>query len=180
VPTGKLQAKRYSQAIFEIAKEKNTLNKWSEDLSRIVSLSQNPEFVAVIDNPRFSFDDKFKLVSNQLKSSDPLVLNMVKLLISRGNFGLVSEIYSEYNGLLDSYHGMEKAEVTTAVELEDKEKVALVERLESLTGKKINLTVKVDPTIIGGIIVRIGGKLIDGSSSSQLSALNSEMADARR
>jgi F-type H+-transporting ATPase subunit delta len=179
VPTGRLQAKRFSQAIFEIAKEKNTLDKWFEDLSLIASLSRNPEFVAAVDNPRFSFEDKFKLVSNQLKSKDPLVLNLTKLLISRGNFGLIAEIHSEYNRLLDNYRNIEQAEVTTAVALEDKEKAALVGRLEALTGKKIKLSAKVDPVILGGIIIRVGGKLLDGSTSNQLAALKAEMTGSK-
>lgn len=179
MPGGKLQAKRYSQAIFEIAEERNTFDKWSEDLSKIASLLQNHELSSIIDNPRFSLEDKYKLISTSLDSSDTLVLNLVKLLISRGNFGLIADIYSEYSGLLDSYRKVEKAEVTTAIPLEEHEKVDIISRLEELTGKKINMTVKVDSSIIGGIIIRIGGKLLDGSTSSKLAFLRNEMGGAK-
>ena len=80
---------------------------------------------------------------------------------------------------MDSYHGIEKAEVTTAVALEDNEKSALVSRLEELTGKKIHLTANVDDSIVGGIVIRVGGKLLDGSTSSRLAALKNEMAGTR-
>jgi F-type H+-transporting ATPase subunit delta len=173
-----LQAKRYAQAIFEIAQERKETDKWQIDLQRAAALTGNPEFVAVMDNPRFSFEDKAKLLSRQIGDINPLVLNLAYLLITRGKFSLLSGVSSEYQQLLDSHRGIEKAEVTTAVPLDEGDKPLLTKRLEALSGKKIIMALNVDPKIIGGIIIRIGGKLIDGSTISRLAALNEELASA--
>jgi F-type H+-transporting ATPase subunit delta len=171
-----LEAKRYAQAVFEIAKESNELDQWLQDLQRVGLLSQDAEFVSYMQSPKTSFDIKSKLLSNQVKELNPLVMNLMLLLTSKGKFGLISAIRVEYENLLNDYRGIEKAEVITAVPLEEIEKKSLVSSLEALSGKKIILSVKVDSSIIGGIVIKVGGKLIDGSTSSRLSALKGELA----
>jgi F-type H+-transporting ATPase subunit delta len=171
-----LQPGRYAQAVFEIAQERKELDKWQADLQRIAALAQNAEFVAVMENPKFKFEDKSKLLLAQIGTINSLALNFALLITSQGQFGLVSDIYTEYQQLLDRLKGIEKAEVVTAVTLTEKEIAELAERLGKLTAKKVVLTARVDPGIIGGIVVRIGGKLMDGSTSNQLAALRNELA----
>ena len=173
-----LQAKRFSQAVFEIAGKRNEFEKWQEDLRKLALLARNPEFIAAIDNPKFSVENKFKLLNNQVKGIGSLALNLANILINGNNFVLISGISAGYLELLDRYRGIEKAEVTTAVPLDETEKSELAARLNTLVNKKIVLSVKVDPTIVGGIIVRVGGKIIDGSTKSQLAALRNELAGA--
>lgn len=175
-----LQAKRYAQAIFEIALEKKELDKWQADLQRIAVLTQDAEFVAVMDNPKYSFEAKSKLISNQIGQINPLAKNLAFLLISRGLFSIIQEVYAEYQLLLDNFRGIEKADITTAVPLSDAEKNQLTESLRALTGKKIILSLNVDPSIIGGLVIRVGGRLIDGSTNSQLAALKGELAGMGR
>jgi F-type H+-transporting ATPase subunit delta len=172
-----LQAKRYSQAIFEIAKEHNTFDKWQENLQKIVLLAQNPEFVSVMENPKFSTEEKVKLLDVQLKNTDPLALNLAYLLTGKGVFGLITDIYADYQKILDNYRGIDQAEVTTAVPLNETEKQQMAERLSQITGRKIIMTMHVDPNIIGGVIAKVGEKLIDGSTRSQLAALKNDLAN---
>jgi F-type H+-transporting ATPase subunit delta len=89
---------------------------------------------------------------------------------------MIGEIADEYQRLLDSYHGIERAEVTTAVALDDKEKQRLEEQLGVVVGKKVVLEPKVDSSLIGGIVARVGGKLLDGSTHSKLMALKNALA----
>ena len=173
-----LQAKRYSQAVFEIARERNELDKWQGDLQKLAHLAQNPEFVSVIDNPKFSIEDKSKLLKSQVKDIGQMALNLAYILIHQNKFSLITAISEGYQELWNEYRGIEKAEVTTAVPLDEGEKSKLIERISALIGKKIVLSLKVDPTIVGGIIVRVGGKIIDGSTKSQLAALRSELVSA--
>ena len=103
-------------------------------------------------------------------------LRMIRSLFrSRSGIGMIGEIAGEYQRLLDAYHGIQEAEVTTAVPLDDADKERLAERLGSLLGSKITLKSNVDPEILGGIIARIGGKLLDGSTRSKLAALKREL-----
>jgi F-type H+-transporting ATPase subunit delta len=173
--TAKHQAKRYSQAVFEMALERNELDKWNTDLQFLDALSRNVEFVSVMENPKYSFENKAKLLESQIKGISKLAANLVYLITSKGQFSLLSGICSEYRLLLDNFKGIEKAEVTTAIQLEEKEISKLAEQLGIMSGKKVILSLNIDPQIIGGIIMRIGGKIIDGSTRGQLLALRNEL-----
>lgn len=176
--TSALQAKRYAQAVFEIAKEKKEMDRWRADLQRTAALASLPELAEVMDNPRFSFEDKSRFISQQIQNINPLILNFLYLLISKGKFGLLPDIAAEYQRLLDRSQGIERAEITTAVAMSDAEMSTLAGHLSSLTGKKIKMTSNIDPEIIGGIVIRIEGKLIDGSTASRLAALKDELSGA--
>jgi F-type H+-transporting ATPase subunit delta len=173
-----IQAKRYSQAVFEIAKEHRELEKWQSDLQKLTALAGNSDFSAVIENPKFSFTEKKKLLDLQITDISQLACNLAYILTEQGKFGLINEIETDYQKLWDNERKIEVAEVTTAVQLDEKEQVKIEEYLEKIFGKKINLVVKVDPNIIGGMVARVGGKIIDGSTSSQLAALKNELASA--
>jgi F-type H+-transporting ATPase subunit delta len=174
-----LKAKRYSKAVFEIAQERNELEKWLRDLQILAALAQNGDFVSVMENPNFSFQNKSQLLESQLKNFSPLAMNLALILTRLGKFGLISSIYDAFQELLDNYYGIEKAEVTTAIPLDEQERAKLSYYLNGITGKKIELKEKIDPDIIGGVIARVGGKIIDGSTSIQLTSLKSELTSAR-
>ena len=173
-----LQAKRYSQALFEIAKERNEFDNWQENLRKIAAFAQNSEFVEVMENPQFPIEEKFKLLDVRLKNISPLALNLAYILADKGSFDLITYISVDYKKLLDSYRGIEQAEVTTAVPLSEKEQKEMAVRLGAITGKKVVMTLRVDPEIIGGVIAKVGDKIIDGSTRSQLEDLKNELSGA--
>ena len=88
---------------------------------------------------------------------------------------MVGDIADGYQRLLDSYRGIEQAEVTTAVPLDDEDKPRLEEYLGAIVGKKVVLKPEIDSSLIGGVIARVGGKLLDGSTRSKLEALKREL-----
>ena len=171
----RVYAKRYSQAVFEIALERKELDRWQTDLRKIASLSEDATFIAFLESPRFHFDDKARLLSERLSDINPLALNLVYLLIARGRLSMVGDIADGYQRLLDGYRGIERAEITTAVPLDDEDKQRLEERLGAIVGKKAVLKPEVDSSVIGGIVARIGDKLLDGSTRSQFMALKKEL-----
>jgi len=168
-------AKRYSQAVFEIALERKELDRWLADLRKVASLGEDATLVAWFESPKFHFDVKAKLLSEQLSDINPLALNLACLLVARGRLSMAGDIADEYQRLLDSYRGIEQAEVTTAVPLDDEDKTRLAERLSAVIGKKVVLKPRVDSSLLGGIVARIGDKLLDGSTSSRLTALKREL-----
>jgi F-type H+-transporting ATPase subunit delta len=174
----RLQAKRYSQAVFQIALQRKELERWQSDLKKIAALAQNVDLASAIDNPRFSFEQKSRLLRSQLKDVSPLAMNLACILTNQGNFSLIQEIFSAYQELMDDYKGIEKAEVITSVPLDEKEKSRLIAYLESITGKKIMLMEKVDTSIIGGLVARVGGKILDGSTFRQLALLRDNLTKA--
>ncbi len=169
-------ARRYSQAVFDIARERNELDKWQSDLRKIATLGEDARFIALMENPKIHFEDKAKLLSKVLGDVNPLALNLVYLLVTKGRLSMVADIADEYQRLLDSYRGIERAEVTTAIELDAEDKRKLEERLEAVVGKKVVVKPRVDPSVLGGVVARIGGKLLDGSTRSKLMALKKALA----
>jgi len=168
-------AKRYAQAVFEIASEKKELDRWQSDLEKVTRLSQDAEILAFLESPKVHFDDKVRLLSQRLGGINPLTLNLVYLLVAMGRPGMIGDIADEYQRLLDSYRGIERAEVATAIPLGAQDKLKLSQRLGALVGKKIVLKAEVDPKLISGMVVRVGGKLLDGSTRSKLAALKREL-----
>ena len=176
----RVYARRYSQAVFTIALERNELDRWQYDLGKIAGLVQDEAVLAWLESPKLHFEEKAKLLSEQLGDMNPLALNLTYLLVTKGRAGMIGEIADEYQLLLDNYHGIEQAEVTTAVPLDDKDKSRLAEYLGAAVGKKVVLKPEVDSSLVGGIIARISGKLLDGSTRSRLTALRNELAGAGR
>ena len=176
----KIHTRRYAQAVFEIALETKELDRWQSDLQRIASLAEADTLVAFLESPKIQFDDKAKLLSEQLKDVNPLVLNLVYLLAARGILRSLGDIANDYQQLLNSYRGIETAEVFTATGLEERDKQRLAEHLSAMVGKKVTLKTEVEPRLIGGVIAKIGGKLLDGSTRSKLDALRKELVRAGR
>ena len=175
-----IQAKRYSQAFFELALENKAIDRWASDLQRIVAAASIQEFSEVMGSPRFSIEKKIKLLQKQFQGISPQALNLVSILAQKGNFALIKTIYADFLAMVDQYKGTAKAEVTTALLIDDRQKASLTESLSKLTGKKVEVSFAVDPGIIGGMIARVDGKIVDGSTRSQLIALKSNIVNSGR
>lgn len=176
----KANARRYAQAIFEIALEQKELERWQSDLQVATDALSNAEFLAVMESPKIRFEDKFKLIKEGLADIGPLALNLIHLLIVKNSISLVSEIAGEYQRLVNSHYGIQTAEVVTAVPIDDKDKDKLAENLGAILDSKIIVESSVDPGILGGVIARVGGKLLDGSTRSKLAALKRELVGSGR
>ena len=173
-------SKRYAQAVFEIALETGELERWQSDLAKIVPTVSDKDFKAFLENPKIHFSEKEKLLSEQMKEINPLTLNLILLLVSRGRLDTIGEIADEYRRLWNSYRGIELAEVTTAVPLAKEDEQKLARHLGRMVGKKVEIRVDINPGVIGGFIARIGDRLLDGSTRSQLAALKKALAGAER
>ncbi len=169
-------ARRYAQAVFEIAREKQELDRWQSDLSRLAGLGEDAAVITLLENPRLRFSDKVKVLSENLGDMNPQALNLAYLLVARGKLSMIGEIAHEYQRLWNSHRGIEEAEVITAVPLDDGDKQKLARRLGTLVGKEVVIKAEVDSNILGGIIARIGGQLFDGSTRSRLEALKQKLS----
>lgn len=171
----RVAAKRHAQAAFQIALERDELEIWRGDLERLSALVKDPLLFAFLESPRINFEEKGRILRQGLEGVNPLVMNLALLVVARGRLDLVADMVLEYGQLVDEQRGIAHAEVATAVpiELEDKDK--LVGYLSDLVGLKIVLTERVDPSIIGGLVARVGDKIIDGSTRSRLLALRESL-----
>jgi F-type H+-transporting ATPase subunit delta len=171
-------AKRYAQAVYQLAREKNEVEKWRFELRTIAETLSDPQLRTILEDPKVHLSEKEKLVSKCLPDMRQLALNFTYLLVAKERLGILEQIAAEYEQMADSYEGLEHAKVITALPLDEKDQEKMSERLKTLTGKKIVLETDVDPNIIGGFVARIGDKLIDGSTRSKLEVLKRKLTHA--
>jgi F-type H+-transporting ATPase subunit delta len=174
-------AKRYAQAVFTLAKEKDTLDAWQSDLALLDSITRDNNIVHYLTNPTVTHDKKVASIESVLNTSvQPETRNLVKLLIERDRAALIPEIREIFDDQLRAERGVAVATVTTADPLSDTERDLVREKLESLTGKHVELALTVDPEIIGGIIIRIGDQVIDGSVRNKLERMRARLISGQR
>jgi len=174
--TRRFPVRRYARAIFEIALEKKQLDEWQSDLEEITLISQDATVAAFLESPDVRFEDKANLLSERLGEVNPMVLNLVYLLLTKGRLNMLADVVNEYKRLIDKHYGIERAEVTTAIPLNDEYRLTLSKRLGDIIDKKVVVEPEyIDPSLIGGVVVKIGGKLLDGSTRGKLEALKREM-----
>jgi F-type H+-transporting ATPase subunit delta len=167
----KANPRRYATAIFQIAQEKNDYDKWQADLQKMSVAAADASFLDVLENPRLALDVKAGFLKGILPGLSPLAVNLALLLVSRDNAGIIPQIAVEYTALLNEARGVASAEVITAVPLDNTDREKIRTQLSALTGATVEIKTEVDPGILGGVIARVGGKLLDGSTRTKLAAL---------
>ena len=173
-------ARRYAQAAFQIAGERNELEGWLDDLTVLAGAVQDSEFAAFLDAPQLSVDQKQAVIQGALSGTvGPLPLNLMALLASRNLAGVLPAIVEQYQRLLDDHNGIERAEVVSAFPLDDAQHGQVEQLLRRVVGKKIRLTSRVDPGIIGGVVARVGDHVIDGSTATRLESMRRELVERR-
>ncbi len=172
-------AKRHAQAVFQIAQERDELDKWQEDLDALAVVFDDPQFKRVLESPKVRGDQKLELAHQQLAGLGPLALNLASLLITKGRVGIAAALASEYRSILNSHRGLETAQVTTAVSLDDRSRDRIAQPMSEATGKRIILSASVSPDIIGGVVIRIGDQLIDGSTRTKLMTMRKVLVEQR-
>ena len=173
-------AKRYAQAAFELARERNELEAWSPVMRLLGEASVSPEALAFLSDRRVPGDAKESFLTQIAGELPPMVANLVKLLESKRRLPLLPQIAEQFQELLDEHNGIAHAQVLTAVPMSDDEREAVATKLSELTGKQVQVEAHEEPEILGGLVARIGDRLIDGSAKTKLLALKRELARATR
>lgn len=168
--TSGVVAKRYARALFDVAAERNRLDAVEEQLEEIVQLFRtNREFHRFLTHPLIPAEEK-KAFIDRLAGNVWVeeLRNLLHLLIDRGRMNALPAIAEVYRRLASEARGVVDAEVTTAVPLGQEVQETIADRLGRAIGKRVRVTNVVDPAILGGLVVRIGNRVIDGSVRSQL------------
>lgn len=167
-------ARRYAQALLELAREANGIGAVQSELEKIDALwKASPDLQGAFENPELNEDARRALADAvaQRTGASTHVKNFLRLLSDRRRFDILSHIVLEYRGLAEQETDHVRANVTTAVAFDDEYFKRLQSSLESITGKKVTLEREIDPEILGGVIARVGGRVYDGSLRSRLSEL---------
>lgn len=172
--------RRYAQAAFSLALENEGIDRWEADLQRTRETLSNTDVLALLSAPQVPEKVKLDGIATLLPDVAPLIRNMVSMVVLRGDimkFGRVVDVFTE---MVDERRGTARAEVVTAVPLDANRKKRVAEGLAAIVDRKeVVLTEKQDPSIIGGVIARVGDKLIDGSARTRLHRLRNELATGR-
>ena len=164
----RLSGQRYAQAIFELAVENEQLEQWDQDLRLAADVLGDDEFALFLKHAEVPLERKTAAIDAVLSEAHPLVRNLVSLMVNRGGVDAMRDVQEGYSHLLDERLGRQRVEVTTAVPLEDAELQRITDFVAQLVGREVVLSTQVDDTIIGGLIIQIGDRLLDGSTSSAL------------
>ena len=171
-------AKRYAQAVLSLARDRKTLDAWQADLGTLNALMSDPKAGQFFASPRISLREKLQLIDSALLNAQPEARNLARLLAERNRLGVIPDLYRIYTDARLADQGIAVANVTTAEDLSQAEQAAIAEQLKRLVGKEIEMRMKTDPAIIGGIVARVGDQLIDGSVATRLRQLRARLTQA--
>jgi F-type H+-transporting ATPase subunit delta len=179
--TNKTAAIRYARALLDVGvKERADLQQIERDLSAFVDLfTAHPTLEKVLLNPAIPVARKQAAVAQltRLLKSSPIVAKLVSLLAQRDRLVLLPDLLAAYRERLLEHQKVVRAEVTTAVPLPSDRTQAIERGLAQLTGRKVMLAAKVDPSIIGGVVARIGSTVYDGSVTTQLQRMKQRLVE---
>ena len=171
---GSKVSKRYAKALFSLGQEDGNFEQYGQELSDFETFFRdNRDFRQVIVNPVFALEDRRKVLQIVLDKSSfsGVVKNFLNLLLDKNRIGAIEAIKAYYSRLTDEVSGIARAEIITARPLKEEALGRLERSLERLTSKKIKPAVREDKDLIGGIVVKIGDLVLDGSVKAQIEGL---------
>lgn len=175
-------AKRYARAFFDIAVEERKIEDYGRELASFSTMVlQNKDLQEFLGNPIFELKAKKSVVEELLalvKMSDRTA-NFVRLLVDKQRIGMLAEVENAYKELMDKTLKKVRVSVRTAYPLNAELEQALKQRVAEMTGKEVEMTVEDDTSLIGGLVVRVGDTLYDGSIKAQLGNIRKLLGEER-
>ena len=173
-------AGRYALALHELATQEKSVDAVMGQLNQFETLlAGSPDLAELVRNPVFSAEDQVRAVSAVLDHAkiNGIGANFIKLVASKRRLFAILGMISAYRFFVAAQRGEVTAHVTVAEALNDKNKASVQSALDSATGKKVTLIEKVDPSIIGGLIVKMGSKMVDSSVRTKLNSIKLAMKE---
>ena len=171
---------RYATALFELARDEKSIDAVKGDLDRFAAiLADSPELRRLVRSPVFSADVQAKALAAVLDKAgiSGIPANFLKVLTVNRRLFAVSEVVRAFRALVAKFKGEATADVTVAETLNDRNLDALKAALKSVTGKDVALNVNVDPSIIGGLVVKLGSRMVDSSLRTKLNSIKHAMKE---
>jgi F-type H+-transporting ATPase subunit delta len=168
--------RRYAEAAFEIALRDGTVDAWRSELDRAAAALDSAELSETLANPAIPLRQRIEVVQGVFADLGEPVRNLIQLLLARSRIRQLPRVAAEFRRLDDKRNNIVNAIATSASPLDDAEVRAITARLEQMSGAEVALETAIDPDLIGGIVVRIGDRLIDGSVRGRLERLRYKLA----
>ena len=163
----------YAQALYSLAQEENADGKILQQLEVLeTSFAQEPDFLRLLATPNLSKQERCRILDDSFRDKvHPYVLNFMKLLTEKGYAKQFGDCVRQYRSIYNENHGILSVIATTAVEMTAQQKEKLQAKLETVTGKTVQVQCKVDPACMGGVRLDYDGKRIDGTVKNRLDAI---------
>lgn len=171
---------RYAAALFELAQEQSQLQPVENDLNRVQAmLDESPDLMRMVRSPVFSAEDQTKALDALLTKAGigGLTLNFVKLIVRNRRLFAMPDMIKAFRTLAAGARGEVEADVASATALNDGQLQALKETLKASIGKDVQINASVDPSLLGGLVVKVGSRMIDSSLRTKLSTLKLRMKE---
>jgi F-type H+-transporting ATPase subunit delta len=172
---------RYATALFELARDEKSVDAVKADLDRFdAMLADSADLKRLVRSPVFSADAQARALTAVLDTAgiSGTAAKFLKVLTSNRRLFAVSDVLRAFRALVAKFKGEATADVTVAEQLNDKNLDALKTALKTVTGKDVALNVKVDPSIIGGLVVKLGSRMVDSSLRTKLNSIKHAMKEA--
>ncbi|MBJ3763404.1 F0F1 ATP synthase subunit delta [Maribius pontilimi] len=173
-------ASRYATAIFELARDEGALDQVRRDSDTLASaLNDSEDFRDLIHSPLYSRDQQQQAIGAiaDKMGLHKITANTLRLMASKRRLFVLSGLISELRDMIAREKGEITADVSAATELSDAQKKKLAETLKASVGRDVNINLSVDESLIGGLVVKVGSKMIDTSIKSKLAALQNTMKE---
>jgi len=173
---------RYATALFELARDQKSVDAVKADLDKFdAMLADSPDLLRLVRSPVFAADAQLKALDAVLAKAGigGIAANFLKVLTTNRRLFAVADVIRAFRALVARFKGEATAEVTVAEPLSDKNLDALKAALKSVSGKDVDLNVKIDPSIIGGLVVKLGSRMVDTSLRTKLNSIKTAMKEAR-
>jgi F-type H+-transporting ATPase subunit delta len=172
-------AQVYARALFEVAKEQGKLDLVREQIGQFAdALNESGDLRVFFFSPYFSTEEKKDGLRRTVTDADPAIVNFLEALLERHRMPVIFRIRDEYGRLWDSENQLLPVQVTSAVGLDDATVKSIGDRIGEQTGQRVELTSTVDPSILGGIVLRVGNSILDASIKHRLDQLRKHVAQA--
>jgi F-type H+-transporting ATPase subunit delta len=167
----------YARALFEAAKDQGRVEAAQEELDDFrTAVAEVPELRSLLENPQLDPAAKREALSDLLKDADDIVRNFLLLLAEKGRAAELDEIAAELDDLVALEQGRLSVELTTAYELSDEEAQAILRKIEEASGRSVEAVRRVDPDLIGGLVLQAGSMRVDASVRGRLARLQQTLA----
>lgn len=172
---------RYASALFALAKDRHETNEVAAQLATFDAMvAGSPDLARLVRSPIFSAGEQLKALDALIASFgiSGIAANFIRLVAVKRRLFAIRQMIADFGKLNDAFRGVTRATVTSAAPLSDANVAALKESLRAISGgKDVDLNVKLDPSIIGGLIVQLGSRMVDGSLKTKLNAIRTRMKE---
>lgn len=171
-------ARRYAEAAFEVESEANAVDAWHDDLRRAAAIASDEKLARILENPAIDEKRRRDALEGALGVAAKGVLNLSLLLLERRRLELLPAVAEHFHRLVNARDGIVEGVVTSAAPLDETDVQELRTKLEPIAGGSLELDYRVDPALLGGVVVRLGDRLLDGSVRGRLERLRARLVSS--